>query len=590
MNDDIPTPWYKFWPKDVPKHIEYKEISLGDILRNSATEFPDSQALFFEGFRMTYKELNEVVDQFATGLAKLGIKKGDIVGLDLPNAPQFVIAFYALQRLGATANPIIPLHRFVEIVHQINDSNSVALIILDSLYEEHLHGKDLSKMHTLKHVILTGIGEYLSKIKAVLGKALGKVPYMKKWPTKVGNIDFIPFQEILSTGKPINIPQVSIDPKKDIATLIYTGGTTGIPKGVMLTHFNMSSNAEQAREWIENQLPEVKELHGKGGVGLVVPFAHVFGISTGMSLGISLGYKLIMFPQPPEKKSKILEVLMKEEATYIPGVPTLWNLINQDPDSAKYQGKLTTLKACVSGGASLPEEVKRRFEEITGALIIEGYGLSETSPNLCCGPFHDFKVNTVGFPLSDTYVKLVDINDGKTPVPQCPDEESTSNPEYFGEICAYGPQITPGYLGKEKESKFALRTDEKGRTWLYTADIGCIDKDGYVMIKDRKRDMIKYKGHGVFPAEVENLMYQNDAIGEVGVIGVPHPDGTGQTIKAYVSIKEEYQGKVTKEDLMEWCKENISPYKYPRIIEIIEELPKSLVGKILRRELRELED
>jgi long-chain acyl-CoA synthetase len=464
MNDDIPTPWYKFWPKDVPKHIAYQVISLGDILRNSTKQYPNSQAIFFEGFRLTYEELNTLVDQFATGLSKLGIKKGDIVGIDLPNVPQFVIVFYALQRLGATANPIIPLHRFVEIVHQINDSKSVALIMLDALYEEHLHEKDLSKMPTLKHVILTGVGEYLPKIKAVLGKALGKVPRMKKWPTKVGNIDFLRFQDVLKRGALINLPEVKIDPKKDVATLIYTGGTTGIPKGVMLTHFNMSSNAEQAREWIENQLTETRELHGKGGAGLVVPFAHVFGISTGMSLGISLGYKLILFAQPPEKKSKILDVLMKEEATYIPGVPTLWNLINQDPNSTKFKGKLTTLKACVSGGASLPEEVKRKFEEITGALIIEGYGLSETSPNLCCGPFHNFKVNTVGFPLSDTLVKIVDINNGKTPVPQCPDDESTGNPEYFGEICAFGPQITPGYLGKEEESKYALRKDDQGRT------------------------------------------------------------------------------------------------------------------------------
>jgi long-chain acyl-CoA synthetase len=590
MNEDIPTPWYKLWPEYVPKHIDYEEISLGDLLRNSSKRFPDSQAIYFEGFRLNYEELDTLVDQFARGLSKLGIKKGDIIGIDLPNVPQFVIAFYALQRLGATANPIIPLHRFVEITHQINDSKSVALIILDALYEEHLHGKDLGKMPTLKHIILTGVGEYLPKVKAVLGKAFGKVPRMKKWPIKVGSIDFIPFQDILSSEEPINLPDIEINPKEDIATLIYTGGTTGIPKGVMLTHFNMSANAEQGLSWIENQLPEVKNLHGKGGVGLVVPFAHVFGISTGMNLGISVGYKLILFAQPPEKKSKILEVLMKEKATFIPGVPTLWNLINQDPDSAKFKGKLTTLKACVSGGASLPEEVKNKFEDITGALIIEGYGLSETSPNLCCGPFHNYKVNTVGFPLSDTYVKLVDIDDGKTPIPQCPDDESTNNPEYFGEICACGPQITPGYLGKKEDTEFALKKDSKERTWLYTADIGCIDKDGYVMIKDRKRDMIKYKGHGVFPAEVENLMYQNDAIKEVGVIGIPHPDGTGETIKAYVSIKEEYQGKITKEELMEWCKDNISPYKYPRIIEIIDELPKTLVGKILRRELRKMKD
>ncbi|MHA1671484.1 MAG: AMP-binding protein [Promethearchaeota archaeon] len=591
MNEDIPTPWYKFWPKDVPKHIDYQEISLGDMLRNTAKQYPDSQGIYFEGFRLTYKELDELVDQFATGLSKIGIKKGDVVGIDVPNIPQFVIAFYALQRLGATANPIIPLHRFVEIVHQINDSKSKALIILDTLYEEHLHEKDLSKMPSLRHIILTGVGEYLSKIKAVLGKWLGKVPQMKNWPSgKMGNINFTEFQEILSNGMPINLPEIKINPKEDIATLIYTGGTTGIPKGVMLTHFNLTSNAEQGREWMENQIPGLKGDRGNGGVGLIIPLAHVFGISTGMTGGVMSGYKLILFVQPPEKKSKILELLMKEEAKYVPGVPTLWNLINQDPDSTKFKGKLTTLKGCISGGASLPEEVKRKFEDLTEALIIEGYGLSETTSGLCIGPFYKYKVNTVGFPLPDVLIKIVDVKDGKTLIPQCPDDESTDNPDYFGEICALGPQITKGYLGNEEESKNALRKDEKGRTWLYTADIGCIDKDGYLMIKDRKRDMIKYKGHGVFPAEVENLMYQYDVIKEAGVIGVPHPDGTGETIKAYVSIKEDYQGKVTEEDILEWCKENISAYKYPRIIEIIKDLPKSMVGKILRRELRQMEE
>jgi len=590
MYDDIPTPWYKSWPEGVPKHVDYQEISLGEVLRNTVNQYSDSQAIYFEGFRLTYKELDELVDQFATGLSKLGIKKGDIVGVDLPNIPQFVIAFYALQRLGATANPIIPLHRFVEIVHQINDSNTVALIILDSLYEEHLHEKDLSKMPCLKHVILTGIGEYLPKIKAKLGKALGKFPFMKNWPTEGKNVDCIPFQDIISNGIPIEIPEIKIEPKKDVATLIYTGGTTGIPKGVMLTHYNLTVSAEQGRTWMENQIPGLKELRGDGGVGLVLPLAHVFGLSTGLSSGVANAYKLILFAQPPEKKSKLLEIMMKEEAIYMPGVPTLWNLINQDPDAIKYKGKLKKFKAGISGGASLPEQVKKDFEEMTGSLIIEGYGLSETTSGCCIGPFYKYKVNTVGFPLPDTLIKIVDIDDGKTLIPQCPDDESTGNPEYFGEICTSGPQITPGYLGNEEETKHVLKKDEKGRVWLYTADIGCIDKDGYLMIKDRKRDMIKYKGHGVFPAEVENLMYQNEAIREVGIIGVPQPNGTGETIKAYVSLKEDYIGKVTKEELMEWCKANISPYKYPRIIEFIEELPKSLVGKILRRQLREIDN
>ncbi|MBD3339932.1 MAG: AMP-binding protein, partial [Candidatus Lokiarchaeota archaeon] len=370
--DEVKKYWYDFWPEEVPKTIDYKIRSIGEILKNTAQKFPDSHAIYFEGWRCTYKELDTMANQFATSLAKLGVKKGDIVAIDTPNIPQFVVAFYALQRLGATVNPIIPLHKYVEIVYQINDSSSKFLIILDILYQDYLDGKDLSKMKSLEGIILTGISEYLPKIKAVLGKALGKIPRMKNWPTgKVQNTPIYTFQDLLNSGQPINIPEVRIDPKKDVATLIYTGGTTGVPKGVMLSHFNLSANAEQGLAWIENQLPETKKLHGKGGVGLVVPFAHVFGISTGMSLGVSAGYKLILFPAPPEKKSKILKVMMKEEGTYIPGVPTLWNLINQDPDSIKLKGRLTTLKACISGGAPLPPEVKKKFEDLTGALIIE---------------------------------------------------------------------------------------------------------------------------------------------------------------------------------------------------------------------------
>ncbi len=593
MSEEIPTPWFNFWPEGVPKHIDYEEISLGDLLRKSAEKYPKSQALFFEGWRCTYEKLDLLVDQFATALLKIGVKKGDTIAIDLPNSPQFVIAYYATVRLGAIVNPIIPLHKFVEIAYQINDSKSKILIILDALYEGYLKGKDLSKMKTLKSIILTGITEYLPKIKAILGTALGKIPHMKKsaWPARVGNIDFYKFQELLQKGIPIDVPDVKINPKTDTATLIYTGGTTGIPKGVELTHYNLSVNAQQGIAWIEGQLPETKKYRGKGGVGCLIPFGHVFGISTGMNLGIANAYKLILFPSPPEKRSDVLKYLMKEQAMYIPAVPTLYNQINQDPDSKKYKGKLTSLIACLSGGAALPAEVKRTFEDLTGALIIEGYGASETSPIVTGGPFHRYKINSTGLPMPDTLIKIVDAEKGTKLLEICPKENCNECGEkeaekYIGELCVNGPQVMKGYFNKPEDTANALRKDSQGRTWYYTTDIACIDREGYLHIKDRKRDMIKYKGHGVFPAEVENLMYQYEPIKEVGVIGVPHPEGPGETIKAVVSLKDEYKGKITEKDIQEWCKENMSPYKYPRIIEIIDELPKTLVGKILRRELR----
>ncbi len=589
MSDEITEYWMKLWPKETPRHIDYDELSLGPMLRNTAETYSESQAIYFEGFRMTYKELDEAVNQFATALARMGIKKGDVVLIDLPNVPQFVITYFGIVRIGAIANPIIPLNRFTEIVHQTNDSKGIVLIILDVLYEEHLLNSDLSKMPTLKDIILTGIAEYLPPMKAKLGTALGKVPRMKEWPSKVGDVNFHKFQDFLATGLPIKLPDVKINPIEDVSTLIYTGGTTGLPKGCMMSHFNFVVNAQQGSTFVRTQLPKVDETLGKGGMFVVLPLAHEFALSIAMNVGIFHGYNLVLFPQPPAKLSKILKIIKQENVTFGPGVPTLWNKISQDPGSAKYKGKLDSLIACLSGAAALPMEVKQEFEDITGALIVEGFGMSETSPILTVTPFHKYKENTVGFPVSDTLIKIVDPEDGTKILPQCPNKScencGPNEVQYIGEICGCGPQVFLGYLNRPEATEYALRKDKEGRTWYYTTDIGCIDNDGYLHIKDRKRDMIKYKGHSVFPREVEDLMYLHEAINEVGVVGVPDPE-VGENIKAYVSLKPEYQDKVSKEDLMEWCKTNISAFKYPRIIEIIPELPKSVVGKILRRELR----
>ena len=580
----------KKWPKEVPRHVDYEEVPLGELLSRTAIKYPDSQAIFFEGFRMTYLELDTLVDQFATSLAKLGVKKGDVVCIDLPNVPQYVIAHWAAVRIGAVSNPILPVNRFVEIVHQVNDSKAKILVILDFLYEEYLLGKELSKMPTLESIILTGTAEYLPPLKAKLGTALGKVPRMKEWPEKVGDIIFHKFQEVLKDGLPIDVPKVDLNLKEDISVLIYTGGTTGVPKGVMISHYSMVVNALQTDIWASTQLSKMNELKGKGGMLLVVPLAHAFG-NIGMTVSVLEGWKMILLPRPPEKISKILNYISKEKATYMPGVPTLYIKINLDPDSKKYKGKLDSLIACISAASALPEEVKKKFEEITGTSIVEGYGMSEFSPVVSLNPFkkEGQKTNTIGFPISDTFVKIVDAEEGIKLLPQCTNESCENcgpdEVQYIGEICCTGPQMMLGYLGRKKDTEYALRKDSKGTTWYYTADIGCIDKDGHLRIKDRKRDMIKYKGHGVFPREVEDLIYMNEVINEVGVIGVPDPE-SGQTIKAFVSLKPDYKGKVTEEDLLSWCKDNISPFKYPRIVEIVPELPKSVVGKILRRELR----
>ncbi|MHA1914658.1 MAG: AMP-binding protein [Promethearchaeota archaeon] len=594
MSKDVIRYWDKLWPEKTPKHVEYDEIPLGELLKRTANKYPDSQAISFEGFKMNYSELDILVDQFATGLSQLDIGKGDIVCIDLPNVPQNVIAHWAVVRIGAVSNPILPVNRFVEIVHQVNDSKANTLVILDYLYEEYLLGKDLSKMPTLKYIILTGTPEYLPKLKAKLGVALGKVPVMKVWPEKEGTIIFHKFQDIIQSGIPINVPEVMFDLKKDTSVLIYTGGTTGVPKGVMTSHYSMVVNAQQTDIWASSQLEQIKGLKGKGGMLLVVPLAHSFG-NIGMTVSVLEGWKMVLLPRPPDKISKILKIIKNENATYMPGVPTLYIKINQDPDSIKYKGKLSSLIACISAASALPEEVKKEFEEITGAAIVEGYGMSECSPVVSLNPFIKSlqKVNTVGFPLPDTLIKIVDVEQGKKILPQCPNESCDNcgqdEFQFIGEICIAGPQVMLGYLGRKEDTDHALRKDSQGKTWYFTSDIGCIDSNGYLHIKDRKRDMIKRKGHAVFPREVEDLIYAHEAVNEVGVIGVSDKE-SGQEIKAYISLKPDFQGKVTKEDLMEWCQTNISPYKYPRMIEIVPELPKSVVGKILRRELRKEEN
>ncbi|MHA1791824.1 MAG: AMP-binding protein [Promethearchaeota archaeon] len=591
----INEPWLEYYPDVTPRNIDYPEFPLDLIVSEGANEFPDKPAIFFEGMMMTFRELDDAINKFAIGLKKLGIKKGDVVLIDLPNIPQFVISFYGVLRADAIANPVIPLNKYAEIRHQANDSSAKLVIILEILYEEHLKGKDLSELRTIDTIVLTGVGEYLSPLKRKIGNALNMIPRMKKWPTESGGKDVISFQEILDQDiSKFNI-QRNIDPMKDIACLIYTGGTTGTPKGVMLTHFNLIANCAQANVLVTTQIKDVEKLRGNGSMVCILPLSHAFGMSIAMNMGLWFKLALLLIVKPPLKISNILKLAAKHDAVFCPGVPTLWNRLNQDPSSKKHAMKLKNFKACLSGAAPLPLEVKEKFEKLTGAIITEGYGMSEASPLLTANPFIRSKPNSVGVPIPDTYIKIVDIETRKQILPKCPHVEpycsescGKDESQYIGEICASGPQIMAGYLNKPEETRHALRVDDDGITWYHTADIGCIDREGYLKIKDRLRDMIKYKGHSVFPREVEDLLYQFEPINEVGVYGVLSDDPEiGEMIKATISLKAEYKGKITKDDIITWCKKNISYYKYPREIEIVEELPKSLIGKVLRRVLRD---
>ena len=379
---------------------------------------------------------------------------------------------------------------------------------------------------------------------------------------------------------------------EDIAFLLYTGGTTGKSKGVMLTHFNIMSNVIQLDHWIQVQVDKLPPA-GKGNIAIYLPIGHIFGLNLAMMEAVYLGYCNIFYAKPPEKGEEYLKNALKEKTSFLPAVPSMWNKIAQDPNAKKYKGKLDCIRAGMSGAAALPYEVKTSFEENVGTVIIEGWGMTEGGL-VTVNPYKRSRVWTVGFPAADIWVKITDAETGEKILPQCPHKDPYCNEKcgteeaekYIGEICAHGPNMMKGYLNNPEETATVIRKDPDGVPFYYTSDIGCINSEGYLKIKDRKRAMIKRKGHAVFPLEIEDLMYQHEAIFEVGVYGVPDKV-SGEEINACVSLKPEFKGKVTEAEIIEWCKNNMAPYKFPRKIHIIEEIPKTAVGKVLRRVLQD---
>ncbi|MHA1112012.1 MAG: AMP-binding protein [Promethearchaeota archaeon] len=589
----VEEPWLKNYPKGAQRHLEYDVMPLDNMLRNNAKQYPNAPCMKFMGNSWTYAEVDKMVDEFAAGLLKLGMKKGDGVLMDLPNCPQFVIAYYAIMRAGGITSPVIPLHKMAEIVFQANDSNASIGIFMDKIYQGYLFDKNVKeKIPSMKTVILTGLGDMMPGFTKFMGKLIGKIPHWKKWAKKDGDVPLIPFDNVYEKDTSA-LADVKIDPIEDVCTLIYTGGTTGSPKGVMLTHYNLVVNCKQLTEWCFTQIDNLPD-PGKGSFDVYLPLAHSFGLTLGMNAAMILAYQSVLYAKPPDNGIEYIKNLLKERTTFLPAVPTMWNLIGNDPELINYKGKLDFLKCGMSGAAALPNEVKSAFEVNSGAVIIEGWGMSEASPLVTANPFHTSRVWTVGFPMADTWVKITDAETGVNILPQCPHKDPYCNEKcgsdeaekYIGEIAFCGPQMMKGYLNNPDETATVIRKDPDGVPFYYTSDIGCINSDGYLKIKDRKRAMIKRKGHAVFPLEIEDLMYQHEAIFEVGVYGVPDK-ASGEEVNACVSIKPEFKGKVSEAELIEWCKANMAPYKYPRKIHIIEELPKTAVGKVLRRVLQD---
>jgi long-chain acyl-CoA synthetase len=562
-------PWFKYWPENVPKTIEIPEdISVDDMLKELATKHPDLPAMAFHGKKWTYGWLNDAVNRFAKGLQDHGLQKGDRVSLNMPNIPQYVIAFFGVMRAGGVISPIVPLQKSAEIQHMVTDSGAKMLIILDVFYEEEVAKlNEANKIPDVQRIVLAGAGEYLPAIIRILGNLLGKIPRMKKWP--VGE-KFIKFQDLLKSDP--TPKEVRFDTKKDLAVLMYTGGTTGLPKGAMLSQYNIVANCYQCAAW----LPGVKP--GEEATVCALPLSHIFGLTTMMSVAVKIGAKMILITNPREI-SDVMDNLAKEKGTLFAGVNSLFNKINNDPKVKSFN--LKSVKYALSGAGPLAKEVQEKFESLTGAKIVEGYGLTEASPVTHANPLDGRrKIGSVGFPFPNTDCKIVDSNlDDLKDIPQPGTDDDVST---HGEICIKGPQVMLGYYKREKATK-----DTIVNGWLRTGDIGYIDDEGYLHIKDRKKDMIKYKGHSVYPREVEDLLYLYEPILEVGVVGFKDPKSGEENIKATVSLKPQFRGKITADDVKKWAEENIAGYKWPRFVEIKDEIPTSITGKVLRRKLRE---
>ncbi len=548
-------PWLKYYQTGVPHSIDYPDILLYQLLDDSAKNFPDNVALIFFGYKITFKELSGLVERFASALLSLGVVKGSRVAILLPNSPQFVITYYATLKIGGIVVPTNPLYKEREFVHQFNDSGAKTIILLDIFYKKI---KDILHTTPLKNLIITSIKEYLPLTLSILYPIK---QFMKSEHQKIEMKEGVySFKELIEKGSPIfKKVDVNVD---DTALLQYTGGTTGISKGVILTHRNMVANALQCRSWF------VECKRGKEMTLCVIPLFHIFGMTVGMNFPISMGSTIILLPQ--FNIMNVLKAIERYKITIFPGVPTIYVVLNNNKKTKKYD--VSSISYCLSGGAPLPGEVLKRFEEITGGSLVEGYGLSEASPVTHCSPLEGLKKEgSIGIPFPDTEAKIVGGVFRKKELP----------PGKIGELVIRGPQVMKGYWNMSRDTKESLR---KG--WLYTGDMAKMDEDGYFYIVDRKKELIISGGENIYPREIEEILYRHPKVLDAAVVGIPD-EYRGEIVKVYIVPKEGVE--IDEEEIINYCKENLAKFKVPKIVEFRNEMPKSILGKILKRVLLEEE-
>jgi long-chain acyl-CoA synthetase len=547
-------PWHKKYDQGVPLHIDYPEVPLHQLLEESAKKYPTSACTIFKGATITYPEMSALTDRLAAGLAELGVKKGDRVGIFMPNTPQFVIAYFAVLKLGGIVVAVNPLYTEREIEHQVNDAGIEIMLIMSNFY--HLI-KKVQPRTKIRQLVVTNIKEALPPVLAVLFSLTKEKKGGFRVELEQGDIWM---KDLIERHKPQDRPKVEVGPD-DMALFQYSGGTTGISKGAVAMHRNLVANAFQIRQWM------VDAQDGKETVLMGIPLFHVYGMVAGMLFAIQTGAGMVMVPNPRDLKD-VLSNIQKYKTTIFPGVPTLYNAINNHPDVLAGKYKLDTIKACISGSAPLMRETKEKFEALTGGKLFEGYGLSEAPTATHCNPLNgENRTGSIGLPLPDVDARIVDLDDGMTVL----------QPGEVGELVVKGPQVFKGYHNMPTETTNTLREG-----WLYTGDIARMDEDGYFYIVDRKKELIKPGGYQVWPREVEEVIMENEKVLEVGVAGVPDAY-RGETVKAWVVPKPGVT--LTEEEVKKWCHDRMAKFKVPTQVEFRQELPKTTVGKILRREL-----
>jgi len=570
--------WHKHkWPADVPRTLEYPKEPLFAMLDRSAEKNGNLPYTAWEGQSWTFSQVRDDANRIANFLASRGIKKGDRVAVFLPNTPHFPPVLFGSLKTGATVVTCNPMYKAGELNFQLKDSGALAVFVLDhpaftpTCYEA-------IKNTAVKTVVVCSAKNFLPKAKAVLGGLLGKIP---KSPYYQKDLTFF-YGDIMTKNEPV-APKVDVDPD-DVAMVLYTGGTTGTPKGAALSHRNLVANVHQIYEWV-NLAPEdidaaKKIQYGKEVFVGALPWYHSYGLTLTLLISTNYAGQLVCVPDPRAGKpplADLLKALERYKGTIFNCVPALYAGVVNHPDVKKYN--LRSVKVCSSGAAPLPPELAKRFEEVTGAILFEGYGLSETSPVTHINPTNrrDRKFGSIGLPISDTVAKILDVETGTREMPV----------KETGELAVHGPQVMKGYWNKPQETENVMREID-GRRFFLTGDIGYMDEEGYFIISDRKKQMINVGGLKAYPREIEDMFYEHPKVKMVAAIGIPREDEpSNEFVKAFIVLKDGV--KATPEEFIDWARTRMAGYKRPREVEFRDSLPLSNVGKVLHRVLKEEE-